>query len=29
MDKRGRKKQDTQLLKVVCGAGGYTVRVTQ
>jgi hypothetical protein len=29
MDKRGRKKQDTRLLKVVCGAGGYTGHVTR
>lgn len=29
IDKRGRKKQDTRLLKVICGACRYTVRVTQ
>lgn len=29
IDKRGRKKQGTRLLKVVCGACGYTIRTTQ
>jgi hypothetical protein len=29
IDKRGRKKQGTRLLKVICGACGYTIRTTQ
>jgi hypothetical protein len=29
IDKRGCKKQGTRLLKVICGACGYTIRTTQ
>jgi hypothetical protein len=29
IDKHGRKKQGTRLLKVICGACGYTIRTTQ
>jgi hypothetical protein len=29
IDKRGRKKQGTRLLKVICGGCGYTIRTTQ